>query len=159
VNRNTLKIRYGIEWFGGTPDEPPRPLLAPEVRIDSRSMLDRFTLNLRELVASTHRNDEFWLFTCGCGEAACADINNAVEVLHCPTEVLWRVPHPMRQSSSEDIVHREYVFERRAYFAIVEAALAQAKEMADRFSGDVDLGPYGFEVDELRGLAVEPLWD
>lgn len=159
MNRNTLEVRYGVDWFRDAPDEPLRPLLAPSLRIDGESMLDRFTLDLRKLVASTHRNGEFWLFTCGCGTSACAGIYNGVEVLHCPTEILWRVPYPMRQSSGDDPVRREYVFERHAYFGIVDAALAQAKEMADRFHGDVELGPYGFEVDDLRGLAVEPPWD
>jgi hypothetical protein len=159
VNRNTLEVRYGVDWFRDAPDETLRPQLAPSLRIDGESMLDRFTLDLRELVASTHRNGEFWLFTCGCGTPGCSGIENAVEVLHCPTEILWRVPYPVRQSSGDDPVHREYLFERHAYFGIIDAALAQVKEMAHRFHGDVDLGPYGFEVEELRALAVERLWD
>jgi hypothetical protein len=157
MSPNTLEIRHGVEWFRDTADEPLRPLLAPEVRIDGRPMLDRFTLDLRELVASTHRNDGFWLFTCVCGTPGCSDIYEPVEVLHCPTEVLWRVSHPMRQSSGKNAVHREFAFERRAYFAIVEVALTQVMGLAEQFSGDVDLEPHGFEVDELRRLEVAPL--
>jgi hypothetical protein len=159
VNRNTLEVRCAVDWFRDAPDGPLRPLFAPSLRIDGESMLDRFTLDLRELVASTHRNGEFWLFICGCGTPGCSGIENAVEVLHCPAEILWRVPYPVRQSSGHDPVHREYLFERHAYFGIINAALAQVKEMADRFHGDVELGPYGFEVEELRALAVDRLWD
>jgi hypothetical protein len=154
VNRNTLEVQYGIEWFRDAPDEALRPLLAPALRIDGESMLDRFTLDLRELVASTHRNGEFWLFICGCGTPGCSGIENAVEVLHTPTGVLWRMPYPVRQSGGDELVHREYLFEGYSYFGVIDAVLAQVKEMADRFNGDADLAPYGFEVDEPRALAV-----
>jgi hypothetical protein len=158
VTSNILDVRYGVEWHRDAPDKPARPLLAPVVCIDSRSMLDRFTLDVRELVASTGRNGEFWLFTCGCGTPECAGIYHPVELLHAPDDVIWRVPFPMTQSGREDPSCREYVFQRQAYFDIVGSALAQAKGLAEKFSGDVDVGPYGFEVEELQMLSVGPPW-
>ena len=155
---NTLEIRFEMDRLAKD-SASCRPIPTPDVIVDGRSMLERFTLDLRELVASTHANGEYWIFTCGCGEPGCAGIGNPIVVQHGADMVYWLVPAPIRQPRSDEPRNVEFTFERRSYFFVVKAALERALRMSDEVNDEVDLGPHGFTVAELRSLAVEPIWN
>ena len=151
---NRLDLRYAVEWFPGEAGEQPEPLLVPDLRVDDHALLEGFTMDLRELVASTRRNGEFWIFTCGCGEPGCAGIEEPVRILHCPEEVVWQIPRAIRGRFDEDSF-REYAFNRTAYFDAVREALARAKQLSAGLAHKDCIGPYGFDCDQLHDLVVE----
>jgi hypothetical protein len=128
-------------------------VLVPDLRIDGRSMLVRCTVDLRELVESTKRGGEFWIFTCGCGEPGCANIEAPVQVMHGVECVVWQVPERGRNRSGEASC-REFFFERTSYLEAVGEALDQARRLSARVSPPASIGPHGFEVDDLRLVTV-----
>lgn len=145
---NRLSLTYTVDRI--------ESFLMPDLQVDGRSVLEGFTLDLRALVASTHANGEYWIFTCGCGEPGCARINRPVVVRHGCGEVIWEVPEPIREWVDDDS-YRELVFARPSYFGVVREALASAQELA--LEHRAAIGPHGFEVEELLGLSVEEPWD
>lgn len=152
---NRLELTHAIEWFGGDGGAEREAMLIPDLRIDGRSMLMRCTLDLRELVESTKRGGEFWIFTCGCGEPGCAGIEAPVQVMYGVECVIWQVPERGRNRTGDDL-YRQFVFERSCYFEAVGEALDRARELSASLSPQASIGPHGFGVDDLRGLRVEP---
>jgi len=57
--RNRLELTHAVEWFQHEEGMPSQPFLVPDLRVDGHSLLDRFTIDLGELVASMDRDGEF----------------------------------------------------------------------------------------------------
>lgn len=148
VIRDVLTIDYHLEAFPEGGEE--RLLIVPSVFVNRRDLLEDCTLDLRELVMSTRVEGECWLLICGCGTQGCG-VHRPVEVSHCGEGVRWEVPEPVRSPPASSAV-RTYSFDRAAYVGAIEAALLQAQGLAREAGRAAEIGPHGFEIEELLSL-------
>jgi len=150
--RDVLRIDYHVEAFPAGDEECL--LIVPRVFVNRRNLLEDCTLDLRELVMSTRVEGECWLLICGCGTQGCG-VDRPVEVSHCGESVRWEVPESLRSRSTTGAV-RTYSFDRATYVATVAAALLQAQNLAQQSGSASEIGPHGFEIEELLGLDPVP---
>lgn len=101
---------------------------------DPRTRTDYAFISVCSLLASTHLNDEFYIFTCDCGSAGCAGIWAGVDVVHEDGLVVWlmRGNKPRRLLVFDHDQYRQEIFTKvRAALAVVKAtgpeALFQSK--------------------------------
>ena len=99
-----------------------------------------------QLVRSTARNDDYWIFTCGCGEAGCAGIWRPVIIVSDGPYTLWKAYYAKRR--------RIFLFDRDAYRKEIWTFVQKVVEMA-RENPALELSPYGVDADDLADLLRE----
>ena len=144
-------------------DESPVPafLITQTVLINGECLASENPIDLRQLAKSCQVSGEFYIVTCGCGDAGCAGILDGVRVSHFPDRICWEVPEPISASKltedeSEQQHHkstfRKYTFEPISYLHAVQAGLREARRMLFGERQPVECSPYGFDPDDLLDL-------
>lgn len=139
-------------------------LITQAVLINAENLAPENPIDLRQLAKSCQVSGEFYIVTCGCGNAECAGIENGIRVSHFPDRIRWEVPVPMsvRGLTEEDSeqqrikpIFRRYTFEPASYLTAVQTGLREARCMLFGEQHPVECSPYGFDPDDL--LVLDPI--
>lgn len=84
------------EVAGRGPDGLPRPDVEIELLIDGEVPTELASVCIEPcaLIASSLRDGEFFIGTCGCGEPGCAGVWHGIQVQHVNGITQWGVPIP-----------------------------------------------------------------
>lgn len=136
-------------------------LITQAVLINGENLAPENPIDLRQLAKSCQLPGEFYIVTCGCGEAGCAGIEDGIRVSHFPNRISWEVPEPISVSDLTEeeceqhrIKHsiRRYTFDPASYLAAVQTGLREARCMLFGEQQPVECSPYGFDRDDLLDL-------
>jgi hypothetical protein len=118
-------------------DRAPAHLVA-ELRVDGARLGDGYVLDISQLSAALTGTGEFFIFTCGCGEAGCAGIHEGVHSQVDGDAVMWTGNLPKGGAFS---VRLSAVQARKAVFdaLVAVAPLAVALDGPDGYP----IGPEG----------------
>ncbi len=158
---------FDLRFFAdGTPldeaaHESTAEVIHQRIWIDGRPVEQGHPVDLISLVRSLYYPGEFYIFTCGCGNAGCAGIWDGVLVRHEPHIVRWRLRRPVSSEGfgndfSDDYEQWkgrsewiEYAFDRDIMIATIAERLAAVRRhpmVPDGYS------PYGVERRHLEAL-------
>ncbi len=128
------------------------------ISIDGMTVDEPHPIDLRELVRSCSDSGHFFIFTCGCGDAGCANIHDGVQITRHANSVCWQFRRPQSADKFSDIKEwrREsqeniYTFEWSDYVKAIKTAVINADE---NHPSDTEYSPYGFERSDLHRLAL-----
>lgn len=134
TNEFDLKIR--IDRFGQA---------VLEIWIDSEEMQEPHDICLSSLVASCYSSGEFDIFTCGCGFAGCAGIEEGIRVTHKGGRIQWslRSPQSTRGFGSEQQWRAKskllnFSFDQAQYIQEIQQELAFGEF---NYAANVEFGP------------------
>lgn len=136
-------------------------LITQAILINGKNVSTKNPVDLRQLVKSCQLSGEFYIFTCGCGNAGCAGIEDGIRVNHLMESITWEVPDPIvaKLLTDEDAGQQtiatkflKYSFEPGAYLAAVENGLREAKRLLFGRKQPVECSPYGFDSADLIEL-------
>jgi len=121
--------------------------IAPQdetVLIDETVIWTDFCIDYKSLVRSAHEQGDYFIFTCGCGDAGCAGLFAPIQVKHDAESITWHItePEPMR----------EFAFSKVQYIAEIRKALEKAIQINTTLPEDEQVGPYGICQEDLEGL-------
>lgn len=148
----TLLSGKTVEWFRalvkGKLSTLHLDMSIKEDSIDYRLLIDGEVpydgaIAIDQLVRSTARNDDYWIFTCGCGEAGCAGIWRPVIIVSEGPYTLWKAYYAKRR--------KIFLFDRDAYRNTIWTFVQKLVEKA-RENPKLELSPYGVDADYLAKL-------
>jgi hypothetical protein len=103
---DTLTLNFRVQKAD---DEEGADLLVPELKINNELLTD-FVVDTPELVKSISVSGEYFIFTCGCGDSGCADIDNGIIVDHKDGVIKWLIPDPISNRNVKlDVIDEEIV--------------------------------------------------
>ena len=149
-----LDVRFVLRSAGGQ-----IRVASPQLLVDGEPIPERLPVDLRALVRALAGRGRFDVFTCGCGSAPCAGVEEGVSVTRRPGRIGWdyRLPQssdgfgsPQAWRSASTRHH--HVFDPQQAIAAVRSALLEADRTHPE---DVEYPPYGFERDDIRQLLEE----
>lgn len=133
--------------------------------IDGAAVHPQFIVDVVELFDSTKRVGTFEIFTCECGSAGCAGIDEGVHVDHEGRWITWRVREPLSwpvlEEPPSDRSYKTYRFARPSYQLAVREGIREIAERLRTISQELDpvLGPWSPEdLFALEGLASVERW-
>lgn len=146
---------------GQLPYYPPgedetSPRNYPQIWIDGAHLDEPHAIDLIELVESLYYPGEFTIFTCGCGVALCAYIEEGIFVRHERNRIYWGLHRPISVGGAEDEDYEtwqshaqwvEYSFDRESIRTNIADSLTRC-----RHDPDVGYSPHGFERSDLLTL-------
>lgn len=155
---NTFELK--IIDSDGTSSEPSR-MVAQEIWIDGIHLDEPHVVDVCELVRSIFRPDEFFFFTCTCGEPGCAGIWEGFNVRHVPGKILWRFRRPVKEPHSDQTEEElgqqtsctnavEYEFDREQFVSALDQGLRELRAKPS----NSEYCPYGFDREKLDRLDV-----
>jgi hypothetical protein len=157
---NTFKLKFSVEPFAlkSTDDSENcgTQWADQEIWIDGVCVEASHIVDLNELINSLSQSGEFFIFTCECGIAGCAGIEEGVQVSHESELIHWNLLNPV---SSYDIKPRNewrnratkisYVFERKQMLANIAATFADMKKQTGKYTHYM---PFGFKREDFDNL-------
>lgn len=141
---NQLEVRIQeVESRG--PDGSLRPQVKIELLIDGQVPVELAEVCIEPcaLLASSLREGEFFIGTCGCGEPGCAGVWHGIEVQHGHSVIRWGVPIPYTRAKKDSSPAKPVsVYEFSTYNYQAEAAkiksflvgLLPREKIGDRFN-------------------------
>jgi hypothetical protein len=145
-------------------DESPGYLITQAILINDKSLATDNPIDLIPLAKSCQLSGEFFIVTCGCGDAGCAGIDEGIRVAHFDDRIVWEVPDPISyrglsdeavKRASEDRLYKKYSFEPEAYLVSVQEGLRIAKGLLFGDKQPVECSPYGMNPERL--LSIDPV--
>lgn len=136
-------------------------LITQSILINGENISPKTPVDLKQLVKSSQLSGEFFIFTCGCGHAGCAGIEEGIKVNHLVDGIVWEVPDPIVVPQLIDGISnhqtiqskfRRYTFDPSAYLAAIENGLREAKRLLFGKKQPVEFSPYGFNPEDLIEL-------
>lgn len=161
------QLELKIELTGPhTPNsyESPDYLITQSILINGKSLSPDNPIDLIHLSKSCQLSGEFFIVTCGCGDAGCAGIDDGIRVMHFDDRIIWEVPDPISYNglsddavkrASENRVYKKYSFEPQAYLLSVKEGLRMAKGLLFGDKQPVECSPYGMNPERL--LSIDPV--
>lgn len=143
-------------------DEPPSFLITQAIYINGENLAPENPIDLVHLCKSCQLGGEFFIVTCGCGNAGCGGVDDGIRVTHLDDHIVWEVPVPLSyRGMTEDEVaeaqksrqYRKFTFEPEAYLAAVQLGLREARAMLFDEHQPVECSPYGMTPERLLMLA------
>lgn len=140
---------FGISISTRTTKEGKIYSATARIHINNEAVPTKHPVDFSQLVKSLKSPGNHYIFTCGCGSAECAGIENGVEVEHDQNVITWRFRLP--QSTDGFGSHEERlavsvlhiaVFEKDQIVAEVVRALEVMKNTHDK---DTEYSPEGFD--------------
>lgn len=158
-----LELRVSLTGPHDQHDEltPQVYLITQAVLINGENLAPENPIDLRQLAKSCQLSGEFYIVTCGCGDAGCAGIEDGIRVSHFPDRINWEVPEPISVGNLTEKEYeqhlikrtvRQYTFEPASYLAAVQTGLREARYMLFGEQQPVECSPYGFDPDDLLDL-------
>ncbi len=131
----------------------------PQLMIDGEPIPEKLPVDLRKVIRSVSEEGRFYLFTCGCGSAGCAGVEEGVSVTHGPGRVIWdyRLPQSTDGFGSPaawviaSSRHR-HLFDRQQVIDALRASLLEAEVM---HADGARYSPYGFERSDITEMLAE----
>lgn len=139
-------------------------LIKQSVFINRNNIAPENPIDLRQLAKSCQLSGEFFIVTCGCGEAGCAGIDDGIRVTHFDDRIIWEIPNPLsyRGMAQEEVefvnenrIYKKYTIEPVAYIATFQQGLAAARTLLNGDKQPVECTPYGFDPSDL--LELDPI--
>lgn len=136
-------------------------LISQVVLINGENLAPNHSIDMRLLAKSCQLSGEFFIVTCGCGVAGCANIEDGIRVSHFPDRIFWEVPDPISAGGISEKEYeqycakrkfRKYAFEPAAYLTAVQKGLRDARCKLFGEQQPVECSPYGFDPEELIDL-------
>ena len=133
-----------------------------EIWIDSEPLQEPHDICLWSLAASCCRPGNFEIFTCGCGIAGCAGIEEGVTVAHKGERIEWSLRSPQSKDGFKDeqdwperskLLH--FSFDRAQCIDEIRPEIYFADFS---HSKKIEYGPEGFERKSLSGIAKSLAW-
>jgi hypothetical protein len=128
-----------------------------EIWIDSEPLQEPHAICLWSLAASCYQSGNFEIYTCGCGFAGCAGIEEAVTVSHRGERIEWSLRTPQSKDGFKDeqdwrerskLLH--FSFDRAQYIDEIRSEIFFADF---NHSKNIEYGPEGFERKSLSRIA------
>jgi hypothetical protein len=136
----------------------------PQVLINGVPIDEPLPIDLWALVKSAVRSGYHYVYTCSCGIAGCAGIEEGIRVGHRNDKVLWeyRLPQstdgfgdsevsPYQDWLKRAVLHR-HIFNRKQ---VVEALFEALSDAEVTHAEDAEYGPYGFEREDITELLAK----
>lgn len=145
-------------------DESPDYLITQAILINGKSLAPANPIDLIHLSKSCQLSGEFFIVTCGCGDAGCAGIDDGIRVTHFDDRIIWEVPDPISYSGlsdeaakrvTENRVYKKYSFAPKAYLLAVQEGLRIAKGLLFGDKQPIECSPDGLTPELL--LALDPV--
>ena len=132
------------------------PLVIQTIKIDGVEINSNLPIDLPHLVRSLHFEGEYYIFTCGCGEAGCAGIFEGVHVSFEGDLIKWLVRDPIAKVGYENFEDWDadakticYTFNKKAMIDNISVAVDIIK---NRANDSMEFSPYGFGKKYLERL-------
>ncbi len=139
-------------------------LITQAIFINGKSLAPENPIDLIHLSKSCQLSGEFFIVTCGCGDAGCAGIDDGIRVTHLDDRIVWEVPDPISNRGmsdealkqlNENRVFTTYSFEPAAYLLSVKEGLRIAKGLLFGDKQPVECSPHGMTPERL--LLIDPV--
>jgi hypothetical protein len=114
------------------------------ILIDGAPISTGFHIDYFDLASSARENGDYFILTCGCGDAGCAGLFEPIKVTHTSDTIAWHITEPEPK--------RDYIFRKPEYVAEVRRALEDAIKINPTLPEDEKLGPYGLYQEDLENL-------
>lgn len=153
--------RFELKFFRIAEDGLDKEFYKPKILIDDEPIREKLPVDLRQLVQALSSSGTFDIFTCGCGSAACAGVEEGVKVCQHDEEIEWAYRLPQSSdgfgtagvdryeawiAGSKEIHH---TFKKGQIIFSVLHALGEA----DILHGpNAEYVPYGFERSHITEL-------
>jgi len=89
-----------------------------EIQVDGQRCGQNYCLDYYELVRSLSADGDYFIFTCGCGEAGCAGISEGIRIRYAAGVVEWHVVEPAPE--------QRFRFAEQQYAQAIHAGLSAA---------------------------------
>jgi hypothetical protein len=126
------------------------------IHINNEAVPTKHPVDFSQLVKSLKSPGSHYIFTCGCGSAGCAGIEDGVEVEHDQNVITWRFRLPQSTDGfrSHEVWHAVSdlhiaVFEKEQIVSEVVRALEEMKNTHDK---DTEYAPEGFDRNAILKL-------
>ena len=136
----------------------------PQVLINEVQVDEALPIDLWALINSVVRSGYFYIYTCSCGFAGCAGVEEGIRVGHRFGKILWEYRLPQSTAGFGDAevscyedwlkkaaFHR-HIFRREQVIEAVFQALSDAEAT---HADDAQYGPYGFERSDISQLLAK----
>lgn len=150
-NVSKFDMRFVVRSAGGAIRAASAQLV-----VDGEPIPEKLPVDLHALVRALAGRGRFNVFTCGCGSAACAGVEEGVTVTRRPGRIGWdyRLPQSSDGFGSQEAwrsasTRHHHVFDRQQVLAAVHAALLEADRTHPE---EVEYPPYGFERSDIGQL-------
>ncbi|MDP3333209.1 MAG: hypothetical protein Q8S55_14725 [Methylococcaceae bacterium] len=141
-------------------------LITQSIFVNGKNLAPNNPVDWRALVQSCQLSGEFFIVTCGCGNAACAGMDEGIRVSHVDDEIVWEIPNPlssnyqnMSDSEYEEarkcLKFKKFCFEPNTFLSEVQNGLRIARSYLFGENQPVECSPYGIEPKDL--LAFDPI--
>src|SRR5690606_5124795 len=105
------------------------------ILVDGLPISTGFYIDYFDLTSSAREGGDYFILTCGCGDAGCAGLFEPIKVAHTADTISWHITEPEPK--------RGYTFRRVEYVAEIRRALEDAIRINQTLPDDEKLGPYG----------------
>ena len=112
-----------------------------EILVDGKNCGQYYCIDYRALVHSLTADGNFYIFTCGCGEAGCAGINEPIQIHRASGVVEWNIVLPPPKQM--------FRFAEKQYSQAVYDGLSAAAKVVPR-KGTFPLGEIGFTFKQFK---------
>lgn len=159
-----IELRVALQGPGESYPDDPQFCVKQSVFINGENLAPSYTIDWVDLAKSCQLSGEFFIVTCGCGQAACAGIYDGIRVTHLKDRIVWEIPEPISYNGLSDEegdrmeqnrVYKHFSFEPGAYLHAVQEGLRLAKGLLFGEKQPVECSPCGMTPDGL--LALDPL--
>jgi len=151
---NNIHLEFDIEDVESSTGDMAK-FLVPSLMVDDREINEDFALDMRELVNSCRADGEYFILTCGCGEAGCAGVFEGIAVSHQNGEVVWVVPDPIKSTTSAKSDYVEYRFDRCSYIDAIRKGVDKGKNLLRFTEEKIETGPHGFSPFDFMALDIK----
>ena len=112
-----------------------------EIQVDGERCGRNYCIDYKELVRSLTADGDYYIFTCGCGEAGCAGISEGIHIHHAAGVVEWHVVEPTPE--------QRFRFAEHQYAQAIHAGLSAAAKVLPS-KGTFPLGHTFFTREEFN---------
>lgn len=153
--------KFGLQFIAKSVVDGKVQRARPILLIDEEPIDEHLPIDLHALIKGLARSGRHYIYTCGCGDAGCAGVEEGVRVGHRLGTVIWeyRLPQSTVGFGSDwssryeswlrgSTFHRHF-FERKQVVKAVFEALSDAEAT---HADDAEYAPYGFERRHITEL-------
>jgi len=140
---------FGINISNQTTKEGKVYRATTHIQINNEAIPTKHPIDFFQLVESLKASGNYYIFTCGCGSAGCAGIEDGVEVEHHNNIIEWRCRLPQSMDGFDS--YEAWLAGSELHHAVFEQDQIKAEvyraldEMRNTHNKDTEYSPYGFE--------------
>jgi len=134
-----------------------KKIVSQKIKVDGDEINSIHAVDLGYLVKSLYQEGEFYIFTCGCGDAGCAGIDEGVNISFDNNLINWRLRNPISFSGFESCEtwkksskFIEYSFEKELMIKNIICSIKNIKNLTNFLT--YEFVPEGMEWKHLDSL-------